>query len=623
MEFSKNDLQKIKDQVVAEFQSSRIATETKRSQFIDRHWLYQTVAEDEKVKVNMIRWLTNSLLALYYQNKLQVKWSSRDLYHFVEARNFQNVCSYDYDNLDMEVKDYQNQKNRFLKWVWVRVLTWRDDENKNPTYKVVDPLAWFPDPRWHSHINNFDFMWFETIMPVEAIKAKQKEWKRRKINVEPWLTPESQQRVQDRAVPRQINWVNNPIEKDTVIYTHYTMYQGKPIQVIMWKREGILDAKVIWPLMNGEKLDKCGLRFPVALNYYEPLEGDPRGINLYDIVEDKQKLKTLMYNLIRIQAIKQALWGRVFLDRNIYTKSKKILGKWVLWPQYIPVDGNGQNIANMLFIEPEKGLNADVYNFPQILDNQAESDTGISKLTRWIWDANIWTATEVEAAQANTNVNLILGNKINAWWEKTFWQLWYMFYKYYFSDKDEKYVELTKGISPAWDIFSRRHIITGNDPRIQILNKGDLDNQNRADLDKFTQLYAMVMADWTTSLVEKRFMKRKYFALLWMSESEIEQACRYTEAELDAKEQVILLNNNIPVEIGSMDEDHYTYLTIYQSALNTPATRAAIQMRRQAYILSWQQQRDMMMTQAQNEWVFNWVTNNMIQNQNSKPSKLR
>jgi hypothetical protein len=36
----------------------------------------------------------------------------------------------------------------------------------------------------------------------------------------------------------------------------------------------------------------------------------------------------------------------------------------------------------MLFIEPEKGLNADVYNFPQILDNQAESDTGISKLTR-------------------------------------------------------------------------------------------------------------------------------------------------------------------------------------------------------------------------------------------------
>lgn len=34
-----------------------------------------------------------------------------------------------------------------------------------------------------------------------------------------------------------------------------------------------------------------------------------------------------MMNLIRIQAIKQALGGRVFLDRNIYTKSKKILSQ--------------------------------------------------------------------------------------------------------------------------------------------------------------------------------------------------------------------------------------------------------------------------------------------------------
>jgi hypothetical protein len=34
-----------------------------------------------------------------------------------------------------------------------------------------------------------------------------------------------------------------------------------------------------------------------------------------------------------------------------------------------------------------------------------------------------------------------------------------------------------------------------------------------------------------------------------MSQSEIEQACAYTPAELDAKEQVILLNNNIPVKV--------------------------------------------------------------------------
>jgi hypothetical protein len=70
-----------------------------------------------------------------------------------------------------------------------------------------------------------------------------------------------------------------------------------------------------------------------------------------------------------------------------------------------------------------------------------------------------------------------------------------------------------------------------------------------------------------------------------------------------------------------MDEDHYTYLTIYQSALNTPATRAAIEMRKMAYIQSWQQARDMAVMwglpwQAGNQWIMNWVTNNMIQKDN-------
>jgi hypothetical protein len=54
------------------------------------------------------------------------------------------------------------------------------------------------------------------------------------------------------------------------------------------------------------------------------------------------------------------------------------------------------------------------------------------------------TASEATIAQDNANINKVLGNKINAWGEKTFWQLWYMFYKHFFSVNDEKYVELTR-----------------------------------------------------------------------------------------------------------------------------------------------------------------------------------
>mgnify|MGYP007053770697 CR=1 FL=1 len=96
---------------------------------------------------------------------------------------------------------------------------------------------------------------------------------------------------------------------------------------------------------------------------------------------------------------------RLIIYSDKITKSKKILSQWVLWPQYIPVDWNGQNIGNMLFIEPEKWLSPDVYNFQNQLSNQAESDTWISKLTQWVWDPNMTTASEATIAQENANVN--------------------------------------------------------------------------------------------------------------------------------------------------------------------------------------------------------------------------
>jgi hypothetical protein len=55
---------------------------------------------------------------------------------------------------------------------------------------------------------------------------------------------------------------------------------------------------------------------------------------------------------------------------------------------------------------------------------------------------------------------------------------------------------------------------------------------------------------------------------------------------MDAKNHVLLLNRNIPVKVTSMDEDHYTYIVIYNSAIDTPAKFSAIESRKQAYIQS-------------------------------------
>jgi hypothetical protein len=58
----------------------------------------------------------------------------------------------------MDQTDYLVQKNRFFYGVGIRIIENRDDESKNPTYRVINPLSMFPDPNGHTSINNFRFI---------------------------------------------------------------------------------------------------------------------------------------------------------------------------------------------------------------------------------------------------------------------------------------------------------------------------------------------------------------------------------------------------------------------------------------------------------------------------------
>ncbi len=76
---------------------------------------------------------------------------------------------------------------------------------------------------------------------------------------------------------------------------------------VVWNQDTLLFAKEIEPLIDKKTKKASKQRFPVSLNYRDPKEGDPWGLCLYDVAEDKQKIKTLMLNLMRIKAVNEAL----------------------------------------------------------------------------------------------------------------------------------------------------------------------------------------------------------------------------------------------------------------------------------------------------------------------------
>jgi len=220
------------------------------------------------------------------------------------------------------------------------------------------------------------------------------------------------------------------------------------------------------------------------------------------------------------------------------------------------------------------------------MKQQTTEDVGISDLTRGVGSATGQTATEVQLEQQNQNIQLLLGGKINSFGEKQRWKLIYIYYYYYFGKTDKKFIQINRGIATVGDEISRDDIIGPAEPNIEIASKAASvaqENKNKAD---FNALYPQLIADPSISPISKRFLTRQALRYAGYSRQQVEATIQLTPEEMQAKQDLMFLNRNLPVSIDNMDEDHYTYIVIYQSALDTPAKTAAITARQQAYIIS-------------------------------------
>jgi hypothetical protein len=64
-------------------------------------------------------------------------------------------------------------------------------------------------------------------------------------------------------------------------------------------------------------------------------------LDIYDVLEDKQKMQQMLLNLMMIKATKEALGDKIFIDQSIYKTARNHLLKPTRGLQYIPVNTNG------------------------------------------------------------------------------------------------------------------------------------------------------------------------------------------------------------------------------------------------------------------------------------------
>lgn len=593
------DLDKLRQQVDSEYNSSIDSVETKRDLWRSRDDLYMNISnQDEKVYVRLIFSTIQTMKALSSANDISVRYYGRRLGTRDIARNWQNLAKFDYREMWLFKKKEQLRDDLFKYWVGIEAWDWWDANRKCPKTIVVDPRTWVWD-KYYDVNNGFSFHGFEISLRKWDLDAKR--WY---FNVESCYTDKQIEEIKEYARAQSNSKELDKISMDTVrllgptiatpddlwiysIYRHYTIVDWVKY-CTEWAndRTELIRCYEIPAVSKAEKKDKSLVKRPVITRNWIEQPGDPTGISIPDILEDKQRMMQLFLNLNKIKAEYEAYGDVFFYDPNVVKNIDTLKIPPKGWPRYIKAD---LRTGTPMIEAPKSAVKADAWNMPWIMQQQGMLDIGIDSRTMGVTPEGVISATENQRVQNNANLRMLLGIKLYNEAEREFWEiLWRKQYKLYFKLTDEKNIIINTWLWLAPMTIKYKDIGCYEDIDIDIVSKIEKEEEDTKKLKNITPIMNFVLTR-PGSKFGKDDLLRKVFQRSWASEEDALSWIEPSKEEIRAMEDVELINNwEDANKCEDVNEDHRTYLVIYQNAIPNEYRARAIEARTQLHIQSWQ-----------------------------------
>jgi len=581
---------------------SRDFVKEKRVEFRSRLKLYNNQRKQkDKIGDTSIFNVMTTMLAVYYSDEMQVSFQGREVGDTTQAQNVENTAKFDHDEMGMDIINYETQWDRLFFGVGIRQCSEWDHDRKTPLPKSISALSWLPDPKGGIDVKRFRYMGFE----VEYDRSEMTE-EAGFFNLH--LLPKNKtksgsEKELDRQAYREAQGLNDVDHQSFGADGKDDSYDMVDLFTIMTGSDGVrrkylvtLDdackniyrLEEIEPVTAKEKENPAIVPFPISLNYYVPQREDPFGTSIPDLVEDKQRAKSIFKNL-RIAAEKANLYPMYLYNRD------KILNRRDLdfaFNKFIAVRGDVTDNVVRPLNKASRNTTGESLNNEQSLDADIEISTGASKNTQGVMSEQQRTLGEQEIVQANANLRYLLGSKINAWGERRFWKLWYRLYQQNFPGTDKKIIRLQSAIGTQFSTITRKVFITNQDPDIYIGSKLETEQKRNIDRLAFAAIAPMFISDPTLPASSRNFSRRHLLRLNGLAPEMIAIMVPDSSDEMDAKtENELLSKDNREPEV-EMTDDHLSHIVIHTQAEKTDATMAHIRAHQIAYMESGQAEKD-------------------------------
>ena len=576
------DFSKLLRQFQAEYTLAYDHQQEELKESLSRLKLYNNQKKDKKrVADTSVFSIMQTVLAALYVNSMTVVFDGNDEGDDPTSENLNAVAKYDYKIMKKDVLDYY--------WIWDTCflgyglvdLEEFDRDKMVPVPGYIDSMTFLRDPKAVSPnglIKKAGAMRFGG-MPIEIsgtdLNPDNGYFDYDGISIEEEfdsLQKEAQDQ-RDQASGYQTLKNKNLSSKDmgdNIVYPAfkwYTHHNGHKVRLIIANsRERIIKYEIIGPT---KKTD-----WPIIKRNLFPSSKSWSGVSIPDLVEDKQRHKSVLMNL-SLEGVKTIVRpAMLYSEKRIKNKADL---KRIKSGKLIGIKGD-RDIGGAVQPMSQAALRLDLVNsIMEMLDQSAQIATGSPEMQQGQLSDKSRTLGELNLVQSNVTKRHTLASRIFSWSEWEFWNVWYQLYKKHFKDGiDQKTVRITGAYGNRWRDFTKENITWKQDPDVTIEDRNTNEARNARERILMTNYGQVVFADPNAN---HRYFRKFLGKINGMEHDQIERLYPPTVDELLALEENVKLSKNEVVNVGEND-NHEAHIEQHQKAAQTKALESHLKAHR-------------------------------------------
>lgn len=568
---------KILKQIDREYQLGEELTQAKRASSLKRLKLYNNQKRDQsKVGDTLLFSVFNAVLARLYEDTLGVVFGAKEAGDEEVAENLNGLADHDHRVMEKDELDYE--------WDWDaaffgRGLMLLNDFDRSegvmcPVAEIVDPMCFLRDPNatsvngnqkgygslrfWGREISLMKsqmedhpaYFNLEDLKKDKEVKSLRKEATQARSEAQGLQVLDAKEEALDE------NYSYNLIE-------WWTHYKGKKVIVTLAEgrkkmvRFQYLKGNDGEPLMHWPLIDRP--IFPMAHSW--------DGVNIPDLIEDKQRARSVLINLGKESAIADLYPMYIFNKRKIPNARSLRFA----FNKFVPVAGDVNNVIAPI---QKSVFHSQVNLILEILNTAAEKATAAPEVIQGVQPKKDRTLGETELIVAGSSARHSLSARIFGWSERRFWRQWYFLYKKHFKDEiDEKIIRIEGPLAPLWRSLTRENIIAMVDPDVIVESKSIAEANRRKKFLEFSSFSQIVIQDQETN---RRYINRKLGKIMGIKRQEMVLMFPLTIDEMRAEDENAQISENDLPTIHPLDDD-IIHIEIHNKAVDKKAKYAHIE----------------------------------------------